>query len=106
MRQSAWYSLYHSNARLGGPLSPISLVIIFPLLMMGGSFFPLDVLPDWLAAIGRLSPNGYVVDQLTGELTSATAWTFDMRAWSTVGAMLLSGLMVSVWRLQTGFARK
>ena len=102
----AWFAALQMLFSTINAANLLTSIIVFPLLMMGGSFFPLEVLPDWLAAIGRLSPNGYIVDQLTRELTSATAWTFDARAWSTVGAMLLSGLMISVWRLQTGFARK
>jgi ABC-type Na+ efflux pump permease subunit len=102
----AWFAALQMLFSTTSAANLLTSIIVFPLLMMGGSFFPLEVLPDWLAAIGRLSPNGYIVDHLTGELTSATAWTFDARAWSTVVAMLLSGLMISVWRLQTGFARK
>ena len=102
----AWFAALQMLFSTINAANLLTSIIVFPLLMMGGSFFPLEVLPDWLAAIGRLSPNGYIVDQLSGELTSATAWTFDARAWGTVGAMLLSGLTMSVWRLQTGFARK
>ena len=102
----AWFAALQMLFSTINAANLLTSILVFPLLMMGGSFFPLEVLPDWLAAIGRLSPNGYIVDHLTGELTSATSWTFDARAWSTVVAMLLSGLMISVWRLQTGFARK
>jgi len=81
-------------------------LIVFPLLMMGGSFFPLDALPDWMAAIGRLSPNGFVADRLTTEFTSATAWTFDSRSWLIAVSISLSGLFTSAWRLRAGFAGK
>ena len=84
----------------------ITSIIVFPLLMMGGSFFPLDVLPDWLAAVGRLSPNGFVVDRLTTELTSASHWTFSTRSWLTVLAILASGMLLIAWRLRSGFARR
>lgn len=84
----------------------LTTILLFPLLMMGGSFFPLDVLPDWIAAVGRLSPNGFVVDRLTTELTSGSDWTFDMQSWAIVIAMTLMGLAISTWRLQTGFARR
>ena len=102
----AWFAALQMLFSTKNAANLLTSILVFPLLMMGGSFFPLDVLPDWLGAIGRLSPNGFIVDQLTGELTSATPWTFDARAWSIVGAMTLGGLMISVWRLQTGFARK
>jgi len=84
----------------------LTTILLFPLLMMGGSFFPLDVLPDWIAAVGRLSPNGFVVDRLTTELTSGSDWTFDIQSWAIVLAMTVVGLAISTWRLQTGFARR
>jgi ABC-type multidrug transport system permease subunit len=27
--------------------------------MLGGSFFPFEVMPDWMARIGKLTPNGW-----------------------------------------------
>ncbi len=86
--------------------SLISTILLFPLMMMGGSFFPMDMLPDWIAAIGRRSPNGFVVDRLTTELTSASAWTFDAKSWAIVLAMTISGLAICSWRLRSGFARQ
>lgn len=102
----AWFSalqMLFSNTKAADLMTSI---LVFPLLMMGGSFFPLETLPDWLAAIGRVSPNGFVVDRLTTELTSAGAWTFDMTGWAIVAAMTVSGLGICSWRLQTGFARQ
>ena len=31
--------------------SLLTLIVLFPMMMMGGSFFPLDALPEWLADI-------------------------------------------------------
>ena len=84
----------------------VTTVLLFPLLMAGGSFFPLAALPDWIADFGRLSPNGFIADRLTGELTSVTAWSIDTRSWLTVLAITVSGLAFSVLRLRTGFARR
>jgi len=84
----------------------LTSILLFPLLMMGGSFFPLDVLPEWIASIGRMSPNGFVADRLTKELTSPTAWTFDGKSWAIILTMTVSGLAICTWRLQTGFARR
>ena len=102
----AWFAALQMMLPNSRAANLLTTLIIFPLLMMGGSFFPLDALPDWLAAIGRLSPNGYVVERLSGELTSASAWTFDARAWSTVAAIGVSGMLLCSWRLQSGFARR
>lgn len=36
----------------------VTNLILFPALMIGGSFFPLAAMPEWLASIGRRTPNG------------------------------------------------
>jgi len=84
----------------------MSMLILFPLLMIGGSFFPLEVLPNWLAAIGRWSPNGFVADKLTTELIAASAWTMNLNSWLIVMAAGLVGFGLCAWRLRAGFAQK
>jgi ABC-type Na+ efflux pump permease subunit len=50
--------LLASSARGGGLLSQL---IVFPLMMIGGSFFPFEAMPSWMIAIGRWTPNGLAV---------------------------------------------
>ena len=102
----AWFSALQMLMPTAKAANLVSMIVVFPLLMMGGSFFPMEVLPDWLAAIGRLSPNGFIVTHLSGELTSNTSWTFNAGAWSVVALMTFGALAICSWRLQTGFARK
>ena len=83
----------------------ISSMLLFPLLMAGGSFFPLAVMPGWIAAIGRASPNGFVADRLTTEITAAGSWAIDLNSWLVVIAGAVLGLAVCAWRLRSGFAR-
>jgi len=42
----------------------LTTVLIFPLMMIGGSFFPFEAMPDWMAAVGRLTPNGWALEHL------------------------------------------
>jgi ABC-2 type transport system permease protein len=42
----------------------VSNMVMMPLAMIGGSFFPFEVMPGWLASIGRWTPNGWAVTQL------------------------------------------
>jgi ABC-type multidrug transport system permease subunit len=42
----------------------LTSVIVFPLMMLGGSFFPFESMPAWMAAAGRWTPNGLGVAQL------------------------------------------
>jgi len=83
----------------------ISSMLLFPLLMAGGSFFPLAVLPGWIAAIGRASPNGFVADRLTIEITASGAWSIVPSDWLIVIGGAIAGLSICAWRLRTGFAR-
>jgi ABC-type Na+ efflux pump permease subunit len=101
----AWFAalqMLFSNRRTA---SVISMMLVFPLLMAGGSFFPLAVLPGWIAAIGRASPNGFMADRLTTEVTSVSAGAIDSTSWLIVLVGALAGLAVCGWRLRAGFAR-
>jgi len=49
------------NERAGNVLTSI---VLFPLMMVGGSFFPLEAMPSWMAAIGRQTPNGLALTRL------------------------------------------
>ena len=56
-----------SSQRAGDMLSNL---VLFPVLMLGGSFFPLQMMPDWMAEIGRWTPNGAALIRL-GEILDA-----------------------------------
>ena len=42
----------------------ISTMTVFPLMMIGGSFFPLELMPAWMGTVGAWTPNGLAVVQL------------------------------------------
>ena len=102
----AWFSalqMLFPNARVA---NIITTVLLFPLMMVGGSFFPLAALPDWIATMGRFAPNGFIVDRLSGELVSPTAWSISAQSWLIQFVITASGLTLSALRLKTGFARR
>jgi ABC-type Na+ efflux pump permease subunit len=101
----SWFGALQMIASNQQGANLISSMVIFPLLMIGGSFFPLDALPEWIATIGRNTPNGFIADRLTRELVSNSAWAIDAQSWLIVLAMAVSGLAICGWRLQSGFAR-
>ena len=39
----------------------VTSAMVFPLMMLGGSFFPFDAMPKWMVAIGQYLPNGYLL---------------------------------------------
>jgi ABC-type multidrug transport system permease subunit len=56
----------HTPTRRSGAL--LTQLLIFPLMMVGGSFFPLEALPTFLARVGAWTPNGFVGERLKGYL--------------------------------------
>jgi ABC-type Na+ efflux pump permease subunit len=101
----AWFSalqMLFSNQKIAGV---VSTLVVFPLLMAGGSFFPLAVMPGWIASIGRASPNGFMADRLTKEITAIGVGSIDLQSWLIVLAGTISGLLICGWRLRAGFAR-
>jgi ABC-2 type transport system permease protein len=39
-------------------------LVVFPMFFLGGTFFPLDIMPDWLQSIARFLPLTYFSDAL------------------------------------------
>lgn len=101
----AWFSVLQTLGPTQRAADIIGSLVLFPLLMAGGSFFPFAALPEGIAAIGRKTPNGFVVDRLTTEITSAAAWAIDAQSWLLIAAAAASGLLVTAWRLRSGFAQ-
>jgi len=52
----------HSSTQRAGSILTNS--IIMPLLFLGGSFFPFEVMPQWMATLGRWTPNGWALAHL------------------------------------------
>ena len=62
----------------------LSTMVVFPAMMLGGSFFPFEAMPGWMAAIGRWLPNGQAVARLKDLL----AGTADPRALAIAGVAI------------------
>ena len=101
-----WFAAVQMLAATRRAAGLISSIIVFPLLMAGGSFFPLAALPDWIAAFGRLTPNGFVAEQLTAEITSAAGWAIPPASWGLILLIGIAGLGVAATQLSAGFARR
>ncbi len=91
-----------SGSRRGASI--LGTVLVFPLMMLGGAFFPFSVMPGWMAAVGRLTPNGAGLLVFQGLLTPDSSSSFSV---SSVLVLLLCGLLAT-WltrhRLRRGFA--
>lgn len=93
----------HATSERAGNL--LTFVVIFPLAMAGGSFFPFEVMPEWLAAIGRFTPNGWALTQLTAILRGRVHPGDLALASAAVLFMGLIAFTLSARRLARGFAR-
>lgn len=82
-----------TNERVANMLSNF---VLLPLTMLGGSFFPFDMMPAGFARIGRLTPNGWSVTQLQNILNGqVTAGAFG-------GVILLvaAAWLLVAWRIR------
>ena len=102
----SWFAVLQMLFACERAANVVGTVLLFPLMMIGGSFFPLAALPGWIGNIGRLAPNGFIVDRLSGELTAPAAWSIDATSWLTLLGVTVLGLALSAWRVQSGFGRR
>jgi ABC-type multidrug transport system permease subunit len=69
------------------PANVIGNLVVFPLSLIGGSFFPFEMMPDWMASIGRLTPNGWAVTQFNA-FVAGSAHTQDF----LIGAVCMAAV--------------
>jgi ABC-2 type transport system permease protein len=68
----------------------IANLVVFPMLFLGGTFFPLDIMPTWLQSIVQYLPLTYLSDALRSVMTEGASFTaishdlFWMLGWSAV----------------------
>jgi ABC-2 type transport system permease protein len=78
-------------------------MLVFPLAMVGGCFFPFEVMPDWLANIGRWTPNGMAVVQFKAVLTGSANLGHLALVLTGLGALGLAAFLFSLRGLNTEF---
>jgi len=66
-------------------------ITVMTLAMLGGSFFPFEMMPAWLARIGRWTPNGWALVKLRGMLDGSADATGIAAAFGIAAAV--SGLL-------------
>ncbi|MGD0015358.1 MAG: ABC transporter permease, partial [Bryobacteraceae bacterium] len=92
--------VYASSERAGNILGNL---VMFPLIIIGGSFMPIEFMPESLAAVGRLTPNGWALAQLRAIMAGSVE---PLRlAASFAGLALVSALafLVAARRLRRAF---
>jgi ABC-2 type transport system permease protein len=96
-----WIAVQPATQRAASVLSNL---IIFPLAMLGGCFFPFEWMPRWMAAAGKLTPNGWALSQFKTILDGAV----DLSQLATAAALLTAfsavAFVLTVRRLRSVFA--
>ena len=80
-------------------------LVMMPMLMLGGSFFPFEAMPGGLASIGRKTPNGWALEQLkaiTNDVYTAADLGMAFLGLTAVSAVLF---LITTKRLAGAFAR-
>ena len=72
----------------------IGNLVVFPLSLVGGSFFPFEMMPDWMASIGRLTPNGWAVTEFKA-FVAGSAHMQDLLAGAAFMAAV--GTLLFLW---------
>ena len=92
-----------ASSRRGASL--ILNVIVFPMMMLGGSFFPPEGMPDWLAVIGRYTPNGYGLHILKILHAGAPDMGIVLQAFLVFAVVTGASLWLASARLRSSFAK-
>jgi ABC-2 type transport system permease protein len=69
-------------------------VTVFAMTLLGGAFFPISVLPDWLEPIGKVVPVRFAFEGVRGALFQGSDWGAD--ALVLLGFSCV-GLPICVW---------
>jgi ABC-2 type transport system permease protein len=78
-------------------------LVMFPLALVGGCFFPFEVMPAWMASIGRLTPTGWVVTRFSMILDGSVQPAALATAVAGLVAASALAFMVTLVRLRRSF---
>jgi ABC-type multidrug transport system permease subunit len=98
---AVWYLIMLILQTLAGARNRgemLTSFVIFPSMMLGGSMFAFDIMPDSLARIGKLTPLGWMVTRFTSILRGA-ATASDVLVWLGIMAAVTAVLFLLSARL-------
>ena len=79
-------------------------VVLLPMFLFSGSFYPLSVFPDWLQTVIRLFPLAHAIDLVRGLTLGNVSWALLGHAMYFV-VMIVVGLFFTTKRLNALFMR-
>ena len=80
-------------------------LLIFPLIILGGSLFPTESMPAFLASIGRFTPNGWALARLKEIFDGSFELGQLLPATAVLLAMTAVLFLLAKRRMRSGFAR-
>lgn len=93
-----------STSRRGA--SFLGFALVMPLMLAGGSMFPFEAMPGWLAAIGRRTPNGWALQHLKAILLGSETPLELLVAIGIALAVTTALLLAASLRIERVFARR
>ena len=79
-------------------------VVLLPMFLFSGSFYPLSVFPEWLQTVIRLFPLAHAIDLVRGLTLGNVSWALVGHAMYFV-VMIVVGLFFTTKRLDALFMR-
>jgi lipooligosaccharide transport system permease protein len=79
-------------------------VVLLPMFLFSGSFYPLSVFPEWLQTVIRLFPLAHAIDLVRGLTLGNISWALVGHAMYFV-VMIVVGLFFTTKRLDALFMR-
>ena len=79
-------------------------IVLLPMFLFSGSFYPLSVFPEWLQTVIRIFPLAHAIDLIRGLCLGNITWSLLGNAMYFV-VMVVVGLFFTTKRLDTLFMR-
>lgn len=90
-----------ASSQRGGSI--LTMLFLFPLMMIGGTFFPFEAMPTWMQAVGAWTPNGMALLQLKDMLTGSLQHDALLRAMLGIGIPALIAFALTARRIRGTF---
>lgn len=85
--------------------SSVASTIVFGMTLVSGALFPIEVMPDWLQAIGKAMPTWFAYEGLRSALFEGSGWSGDA-AWLLVFAAVAMPLAITLLSASLAHARR
>ena len=78
----------------------LGTVIVLSISALGGAWWPLDIVPDWMKTVGRFSPMSWAMDGFQDIITRGLDVTAVLPEAAVLFAFAAVFLFIGVWRFQ------